>query len=165
MAIPLKIIILTLEVLLIIAAFDVCAQWTPGKTVVYMGDLNLMRSSGSSASIPIMTGSNSETSGSLGNTSAVSASATNNSSISNSTTNSSSMSGTEMINSSTDVSVNASSMNAPETKISPKASVIDLSHYSKDRRDKNLAGYRNIMYPFAESRGSTTSTAGGCGCG
>jgi hypothetical protein len=48
------------------------------------------------------------------------------------------------------------------------AALIDLSNYSKDRRNKNLAGYKNIMYPIAESRGSTTSTAGGsggCGCG
>jgi hypothetical protein len=42
---------------------------------------------------------------------------------------------------------------------------MDLSGYSKDRVDRNLAGYTNIMYPISGSRGTTTSTAGGGGCG
>jgi hypothetical protein len=48
------------------------------------------------------------------------------------------------------------------------ADVLDLSAYSRDRSNKNLTGYKNIMYPISESRGSTASTAGaggGCGCG
>lgn len=47
------------------------------------------------------------------------------------------------------------------------ADVLDLSSYSSDRANKNLTGYKNIMYPISESRGSTASTAGaggGCGC-
>ncbi len=158
----LKIIAMTLGFLLVIAAFDACAQWTPGKTVVYMGELNLMRSSGSSASMPIMIDSNSDTSGSLA---AVGTSAVSEPSMSNTTINSSSVSGTGMNNSSVNATVNASVISEPSP--SPQSSMIDLSRYSTDRRDKNLAGYKNIMYPFAESRGSTSSTAGagGCGCG
>lgn len=60
-----------------------------------------------------------------------------------------------------------SSMNSSVAN-SPKAmAVLDLSNYARDRRNNNLTGYSNIMYPFAESKGSTTSTAGagGCGCG
>lgn len=47
---------------------------------------------------------------------------------------------------------------------------LDLSHYGSDRVQGDLAKYKNIMYPIAESRGSTASTAGGasggggCGC-
>jgi hypothetical protein len=48
--------------------------------------------------------------------------------------------------------------------------ILDLSGYSRDRTDKNLAGYTNIMYPITGSRGTTASTSGGggggggCGC-
>ena len=47
---------------------------------------------------------------------------------------------------------------------------LDLSSYSRDRVKGDLAKYKNIMYPIAESSGSTASTAGGasggggCGC-
>ncbi len=52
----------------------------------------------------------------------------------------------------------------------PALPVADLSGYGKDRRDKNLARYTNIMYPLAESAGFTATAAGGsggggCGCG
>ncbi len=54
------------------------------------------------------------------------------------------------------------------TVISLPAQVpLDLSGYGSARASKNLAGYKNIMYPMGESRGSTTTTggaAGGC-CG
>jgi hypothetical protein len=43
--------------------------------------------------------------------------------------------------------------------------VLDLSGYSRDRVNRNLAGYTNIMYPISGSRGTTTSTSGGGGCG
>lgn len=47
---------------------------------------------------------------------------------------------------------------------------LDLSNYSGDRMRRSLAGYKNIMYPIAESAGFTATTAagstgGGCGCG
>jgi hypothetical protein len=156
LAISLKIIAPALGVLLIIAAFDACAQWAPGKTVVYMGDLNLMRSSGTGVSQPRETNSSSQMNGPVGNSSAV------NSSMINSTMNNSSMNIKTAMNSS---SISTSSTNNPSVSKSPTVPMIDLSHYSKDRRDKNLTGYKNIMYPFAEAKGSTTSTAGGGGCG
>lgn len=49
--------------------------------------------------------------------------------------------------------------------------VLDLSGYARDRANKSLAGYTNVMYPITGSRGTTTSTSGGggggggCGCG
>ncbi|HWQ20245.1 MAG TPA: hypothetical protein VN455_10750 [Methanotrichaceae archaeon] len=42
--------------------------------------------------------------------------------------------------------------------------VINLSNYATDRRNNNLTGYTNIMYPIAESAGFTASAAGGGGC-
>lgn len=57
------------------------------------------------------------------------------------------------------------SASAPESSGKP---VLDLSGYARDRSNKSLAGYKNIMYPISGSRGTTTSTAGGsggCGCG
>jgi len=42
---------------------------------------------------------------------------------------------------------------------------LDLSNYAKDRVGNNLAGYKNVMYPISGSRGTTTSTSGGGGCG
>ena len=43
--------------------------------------------------------------------------------------------------------------------------VVDLSGYGKDRREGNLEGYTNIMYPIAESAGFTATAAGGTGSG
>ena len=49
--------------------------------------------------------------------------------------------------------------------------VLDLTSYARDRVNKSLAGYTNIMYPITRSRGTTASTSGGggggggCGCG
>ena len=49
--------------------------------------------------------------------------------------------------------------------------VLDLTSYARDRVNKSLAGYTNIMYPITGSRGTTASTSGGggggggCGCG
>lgn len=42
---------------------------------------------------------------------------------------------------------------------------LDLSGYGSDRVNKNLAKYKNIMYPIAESRGSTASTSSGASGG
>ncbi len=147
-------IALALGILLVIAVFDVSAQWTPGKTVVYMGDLNL-RSSGSGGSAPREVRGSTQMNGPVGNSSAI------NSSMNNSTMNNSSTNSTVMNNS----SINISSMNNPSVSGPPTVPMIDLSRYSRDRRDKNLAGYRNIMYPLAEARGSTTSTGGTGGGG
>lgn len=161
MTISRRMIALALGILLIIAVFDVSAQWTPGKTVVYMGDLNLMGTSGSGVSLPRETGGSPGMRDAVGNSSAI------NSSMDNSTMNNSSTNSTDMNNS----SIKTASMNNPSMNRQPAVPMIDLTRYSKDRRDKNLAGYKNIMYPIAEARGSTSSTAGtgggggGCGCG
>jgi len=54
----------------------------------------------------------------------------------------------------------------PSTEVaSTGKEVLDLSGYSSDRVNRNLAGYTNIMYPISGSRGTTTSTSGGGGCG
>jgi hypothetical protein len=49
-----------------------------------------------------------------------------------------------------------------------KVPVMDLSRYAKDRLNKKLGGYRNIIYPMAESSGFSATTSsgsgGGCGC-
>jgi hypothetical protein len=138
-----KMMVAVLAALLFVMVFDVCAQWSPGKTVINLGDLNLAVPAGptakaqSAASSPIINpaGNGSDTiNGSLNNT-----------------------------------TINNTLTASPIESLQPaqSAAIIDLSNYSKDRRDKNLAGYKNIMYPLAESRGSTTSTAGsggGCGC-
>ncbi len=50
----------------------------------------------------------------------------------------------------------------------PAMPVIDLSGYARDLKNKNLTGYKNIMYPMGESRGPPGGVAGGgggCGCG
>ncbi len=128
-----KIAVMILEFLFVFVAFDASAQWSPEGTMVYMGDLNLAGSQGTSGSAPYALGS------------APIDLPMNNSSMGNSSINNSTMSS------------------------APALVPLDLSHYASDRANKNLAGYRNIMYPIAESRGSTTSTAGGasggCGCG
>jgi hypothetical protein len=36
-----KMMVAVLAVLLFVMVFDVCAQWSPGKTVINLGDLNL----------------------------------------------------------------------------------------------------------------------------
>lgn len=106
----------------------------------------------------------------------------NNSSISNSSISNISVNNTTMDNS----SINNSSMSKVPIKSlsmdgkvvstsTPVVPVVDLSGYAKDRKDKNLTGYRNIMYPMGESRGPPAVAAGGgsggggggggCGCG
>ncbi len=123
-----KIAVMILEFLFVFMAVNASAQWSPGGTMVYMGDLNLAGSSGTGGSAPIDLSMNNSTMG--------------NSSINNSI-------------------MNNSTMNSV-----PALMPLDLSRYASDRANKNLAGYKNIMYPIAESRGSSASTAGGgCGCG
>jgi hypothetical protein len=67
-------------------------------------------------------------------------------------------------------SMNNSSMSSVAAIGASGLAPLDLSNYGSDRVHGNLAKYKNIMYPIAESRGSTASTAGGaggggCGCG
>jgi hypothetical protein len=100
----------------------------------------------------------------LANNSSINNSSINNISINNSTVNNSSMS---------KVPIKSLSMNSKMMNTSaPTVPVINLSGYAKDRKDKNLTGYKNIMYPMGESRGPPAAAAGGgggggggCGCG
>ena len=127
-----------LGVLFIVIAYNVTAQWSPGGSMVYMGDLNLAASSASNGAkvSPEMIQTPS-----------------NNSSMNSSTNNS---------------SINDSLIFSSSGKMSsPGLKPLDLSSYASDRTKNNLAGYKNIMYPISGSRGTTTSTAGGggsCGC-
>jgi hypothetical protein len=138
-----KMIVAVLAALLFVMVFDVCAQWSPGKTVINLGDLNLAVPSDPTAKTPIAASSP----------------------IMNPAGN-----GSETINASmNNTTINNTLTASPIESLQPaqSAAIIDLSNYSKDRRNKNLGGYKNIMYPIAESRGSTASTAGGgggCGC-
>ena len=96
----------------------------------------------------------------LANNSSISNSSINNISINNSTINNSSMS---------KMPINNLSMNDKQMDTSaPAVPVVDLSGYARDRKNKNLTGYKNIMYPMGESRGPPAGAAGGgggCGCG
>ena len=144
---------LALGVMFIALAFNASAQWSPGGAMVYMGDLNLPASSASSGKAVQA----------LGGSQGIQA-ATNNSSMSNSSLNNSSINGTTIDNS----ALVGPPIVVPGTATSESSGkkILDLSGYSRDRTNKNLAGYTNIMYPISGSRGSTTSTAGGGGgCG
>ncbi len=116
--------------LFVLMTLNASAEWSPGETMVYMGDLNLAGSSGTIGSEPYALGS------------APINLPMNNSTMGNSSINNSTMS------------------NAPSALMP-----LDLSRYAGARASKNLTGYKNIMYPIAESRGSTASTAGAGGCG
>jgi hypothetical protein len=136
-----KMVVAVLAALLFVMVFDVYAQWSPGKTVINLGDLNLAVPPKPTAETPA---GDSPITIPAGNSSDTINASMNNTTINNTLT--------------------ASPIESQQPVQS--AALIDLSNYSKDRRGKNLAGYKNIMYPIAESRGSTTSTAGGGGgCG
>jgi len=144
-----------LGVMFIALAYSASAQWSPGGAMVYMGDLNLVASSASSGSAAQALGGSQEIQA-----------PTNNSSLNNSSLNNSSINATTMDNSTAFSPVDVLP-SASATELSGKK-ILDLSGYARDRTNKNLTGYKNIMYPITGSRGSTTSTAGGgggCGCG
>jgi hypothetical protein len=121
---------------LMVLAWNACGQWSPDAATVYMGDLNLALSSASNGSAPANQPS-------LNNP-------TSNTTINNATTNNTTANNTAVINSLDEMS-----------GMQP----LDLSHYASDRTNKNLTGYKNIMYPISESRGTSTTTAGAGGCG
>ncbi|VVB73068.1 Uncharacterised protein [uncultured archaeon] len=136
--------LIVLGLTLMVLSWNACAQWSPGGTMVYMGDLNLARSSVSSGSAPYTVGGPSTSQ------------ASQNNSTQNETVNNATMNNT--------ASNNAVPVNSLDIK-SPGLQPLDLSHYASDRTSKNLKGYKNIMYPISESRGSTATTASGGGCG
>lgn len=142
---------MALGVMFIALAYSASAQWSPGGAMVYMGDLNLAASSASSGGAAVALGGSQGTSAAMNN------------SMNNSSLNNSSINGTLMDNSTiAGPSIAVPCAVAAESFGRP---VLDLSGYAHDRTNNNLAGYKNIMYPISGSRGSTTSTAGGGGCG
>jgi hypothetical protein len=62
-------------------------------------------------------------------------------------------------------SINSSNSSSTATVGASGLVPLDLSGYGSDRVNRNLAKYKNIMYPIAESRGSTATTAGGASSG
>jgi hypothetical protein len=148
---------LALGVMFIALASNGSAQWSPGGAMVYMGDLNLAASSASSGKALQDLGGSQATSAELNN------SLVNSSSLNSSSLNATLDNSTEGSNAAT-VNPAAMSPSADNAK-TPAKGIIDLSGYARDRTNRNLAGYTNIMYPISGSRGTTTSTAGGGGCG
>jgi hypothetical protein len=139
---------LVLMMLLAFLVLDVYAADLPGKTVVALGSVKFDTSAASEHQMV--------------NNSSINVSSINNISIDNSTANNSSM-GNLSIN-------NLSAKDRPIDEPAPAVPVMDLSRYAKDMHNKSLTGYKNIIYPMAESRGFTASTGGsgsggGCGCG
>ncbi len=157
-----SILALAIAALLAFFVLNACAQWSPGGTVVYMGDLNLAGNVGQSESGVYVIGSSGSQS-SLGSSISplMNDVPMDNSSMSNSPLNNSSINNASV----SDTSINSVSVNDASIEEPRALAVMDLSSYAKDRNNKNLTGYTNIMYPFAESVGSTAGTTGGGGCG
>lgn len=156
-----------LVTMLFALAFNASAQWSPGGAMVYMGDLNLAASSISSGKdVPSSSSSPAQV---AINNSSMSNSSLNNASINANSTEDSNAIGQNAVQSPADSGsgqikpIDTTSVAA--AAVSPGKEVLDLSGYSRDRVNRNLAGYKNIMYPISGSRGTTTSTAGGGGCG
>jgi hypothetical protein len=146
-------------------AINASAQWSPGGAMVYMGDLNLAASSVSSGK-DVPSSSSSPAQAAMNNSS-MSNSSLNNVSINANSTENSNATGQNAVQS---PAVSGSGQIKPTdttsaVDASPGKEVLDLSGYSRDRVNRNLAGYTNIMYPISGSRGTTTSTSGGGGCG
>ena len=141
---------LALMVLFAFLVLGAQAVEPPAKSVMHLGSVGL-------ASSQAVLANNSSIINSSMNNISINSSMMNNSSINNSL-----MSKMPIKSLSTnDKMMNTSAHTVP---------VVDLSGYAKDRKSKNLAGYKNIMYPMGESRGPPAAAAGGgggggCGCG
>jgi len=145
----------TIAVLLAVLAGSALAQWSPGGMIAYVGDFNLLASSASSGGA----GGAAQAPGGSSVAQAAVDSAMNNSTI-----NATLMNSTATDNST--IAVPAAAEPTQALDASSGKEVLDLSSYSTDRVNRNLAGYKNIMYPISGSRGTTTSTSGGGGgCG
>ncbi|OPY54533.1 MAG: hypothetical protein A4E49_00844 [Methanosaeta sp. PtaU1.Bin112] len=145
---------LLLIAMTIALAFNASAQWSPGGSMVYMGDLNLALSSFSAEK-------------SVQAASVLPAQAiANNTTVNATSTQGANATGPNgsLLPADSEIGQNDPAVPSPAAGSSGKK-VLDLSGYSRDRVNRNLAGYTNIMYPISGSRGSTTSTAGGGGCG
>jgi len=93
--------------------------------------------------------------------------------LANSSSTNSSLINSTLINSTAANSTSIDVVLVPPQNLSASTGkeVLDLTSYARDRVNKSLAGYTNIMYPITGSRGTTASTSGGggggggCGCG
>ncbi|HPT38353.1 MAG TPA: hypothetical protein PLZ44_08675 [Methanothrix sp.] len=139
-----KCAIIILATAFLALAFIASAQWSPGGSMVYMGDLNLQMSSFSSGEQTTQTEN----------------------AIQNETNPTNSTLNETNDNSTVTAPVSLDEKPATSDASSTGSSVLDLSGYAQNRVKNNLTGYMNIMYPISGSRGTTTSTAGGAGsCG
>ncbi|MDD2835448.1 MAG: hypothetical protein PHY05_04805 [Methanothrix sp.] len=155
-----------LVAILFALALNASAQWSPGGAMVYMGDLNLAASSLSSGK-DVPSSSSSPVQAAMNNSS-LSNSSLNNASINVNSTEDSNANGQNAVQSPADLGsgqIKPTETTSVAAAASPGKEVLDLSGYSRDRVNRNLAVYTNIMYPITGSRGTTTSTAGGGGCG
>jgi hypothetical protein len=145
---------LVLMIILLAIGYNASAQWSQGGDMVYMGELNLVRSSftaDGATRVQITPG--------------VDENAANNTTLNGTVSDNSTINAT-----SEDIAPVGLGALAPASGLKPSGkSILDLSSYAIDRTKSNLAGYTNIMYPISGSRGTTTSTAGGGsvggGCG
>jgi len=129
-------------------AFIASAQWSPGGSMVYMGDLNLQMSSFSSGD------KTTQAENDIQNEMNATTNSTLNATAENKTITAPA------------APVSLDEKPATSDASSTGSSVLDLSGYAQNRVKSNLTGYTNIMYPISGSRGTTTSTAGGAGsCG
>jgi hypothetical protein len=141
--------LLFLLLLFTFLVFGAQSAESSGKTVMHLGSFKL-------TSLPAILANNSSI-----NNSSLSSTYLNNISANKLAVNSSSMSEVPIKN----LSIGGKKM---DTSV-PAVPVVDLSNYAKDRKNKTLAGYKNIMYPMGESRGPPGAAGGGggggCGCG
>jgi hypothetical protein len=140
-----------LAVIFLALATGVSAQWSPGGTIVYMGDLNLVASSLNAAKAEKAPDVSAEAIAAANNTTQNGTSSNNNS--------------INAVSTESPATVSLGTKTAGLEKSSGRP-ILDLSQYANDRTKNNLAGYTNIMYPITGSRGTTTSTSAGSGaCG
>jgi hypothetical protein len=130
--------------------FSASAQWTPGGMAINFGGFDLGSAPTESSGIkPYMIGNHPLP---LQTAQADIVLPSNSTTTANSTD----------INS----SISQQPIQLPAEQPQPSAlPVVDLSGYGKNRREGNLEGYTNIMYPIAESAGFTATAAGGSGSG
>ena len=148
-------VVIALLAIFTFLALDAYATWSPTRSEVNLAAFKLLGSSstGSGESSPSIT--NQPKDNLSINTSLVNSSMKNNS-INHSLIDTTLMNISSINNSATKASQTTSSQSV--------SSPVDLSNYGIGRLHKNLTSYRNIMYPMAESRGSSASASSGGGC-
>ena len=147
-------VVIVLLAIFTFLVLDAYATWSPTRSEVNLAAFKLLGSSstGSGESSPSITNQQKDN---LSTNKSVANSSMMNNSINNS------LIDTTLMNIS---SINNSAKTSPTRSSQSVWSPVDLSNYGFGRMHNDLTGYRNIMYPMAESRGSSASTAGGGGC-